>query len=165
MRVWKVILGLVAIGIVGAWVGYWLGFAAGWATDAEFPLHIGGGARAIGLSIALSFLSVMGGLWWFVARPVSRLRDLLSTGIPAHATILRVWRMGTWSIGVGRRQREYGFELEVHPDGARDYRVEAIGLLDELEEPALLPGAEVDVRYDPVDPMSVAVVGPVIGSA
>ena len=50
MKAWKIVVSLVVIGIVGAWVGYWIGHALGWTSNAEFPLRIGGGDWAIGLS-------------------------------------------------------------------------------------------------------------------
>ena len=161
MRAWMIVLVLVVIGIVGAWAGYWIGHAVGWSTDAEFPFRIGAGDRAIGLSIGVSFLSVMAGVGWFVARPLRRVRRLLATGVPGHATIRRVWRTGLYlAPRGGSGQHQLGFELEVHPDGGRDYVTTATGLLSEAEEAALTPGAEVTVRYDPVHPSSVAVVGP-----
>ena len=85
MRAWMIVVALVVIGVAGAWTGYWIGHAAGWTTDAEFPLTIGGGDRAIGLSIGASFLAVMAGAGWFVARPLLRVRRLLATGAPGRA--------------------------------------------------------------------------------
>lgn len=166
MRAFVTVLVLVIIGIVGAWVGYWIGHALGWTTDAEFPLHVGGGARAIGLSILVSFGSVMAGGGWFIARPLWRIRRLLATGTPGHATIRRVWRTGFFMTPRGgSRQRWLGFDLEVHPDGGRDYSATASGLLSEAEEEALKPGTEVTVRSDPSNCSSVAVVGPIVTSA
>ncbi len=159
MRAWVIVVALVLIGIVGAWVGYWIGHAVGWTTGAEFPFKIGAGERAIGLSIGVSFLSVMAGLWWFVARPVRIVRRLLTTGAPGHATVGKVWRTGV-SIGGWGDRHQLGFELEVHPDGRPDYAATAIGLMTEAEEATLKPGTEVNVRYDPSHPTSVAVIGP-----
>lgn len=165
MRAWVIVLLLIGIGIVGAWVGYWAGHALGWSTNAEFPLRVGGGDRAILLSILVSFGSVMVGAWWFVARPLRRIRRLLASGVPGHATIRRVWRTGVYAAGrgdVGRHQ--LAFELEVHPDGGGDYATAALGMLSEAEEKPLRPGVEVDVRVDPAHPRSVAVVGPLVHS-
>lgn len=165
MRAAVIVLALVAIGIVGAWVGYWIGHAFGWTTDAEFPLRIGAGAWAIGLSILVSFLSVMAGIGWFVARPLARMRRLLATGAPGHATVRRVWRTGLFMRSRGGPSRhQLGFELDVHPDDGGVYRTTATGLLDEAGEASLAPGAEVTIRYDPAHPASVAVVGPMATS-
>lgn len=54
-RVSLIVLG----GIIGGWVGYWLGHLAGWSTDAQWPLHVGGGTGAILLSMAMSVLGVL----------------------------------------------------------------------------------------------------------
>jgi len=161
MRAFVIVLALVVIGIIGAWVGYWIGHALGWTTNAEFPLRIGGGAWAIGLSILLSFGSVMAGVGWFVARPLRGIQRLLASGAPGHATIRKVWRTGlSRTPRGGSRQRWLGFELEVHPDGGGDYVAKANGLLSEADEAALKPGTEVAVRFDPSNRASVAVVGP-----
>ena len=165
MRAWKIVLVLVAIGILGAWVGYWIGHAAGWSLNAEFPLRIGGGQGAILLSMAVSFGSVMAGIGWFVARPFRRIRRLAATGTAAHATIRRMWRTGLytarWQDGP---RHELAFEVEVHPDGGPGYATRALGLLSEAEEAALKPGVEAAVRYDPSHPSFVVVVGPMAAS-
>ena len=163
MRAWVIILILVAIGFVGAWVGYWIGHAVGWSTNADFPLSIGGGERAIGLSILVSFLSVVAGGLWFIARPMMNIRRLLASGRAAHATVRRAWRTGVstsrLSFGDGVRH-QVAFELEMHPDGGGDYETPALGMLTDDEEAEIKPGTEVSVRYDPGHPRSVAVVGP-----
>jgi len=166
MRAWVIVVMLVAIGIVGAWVGYWIGHALGWTTGAEFPLTIGAGDRAIGLSILVSFGSVMAGVGWFIARPLSRMRRLLATGATGQATVRRMWRTGLFMRSRGRvGQHQLAFELDVHPDGGTDYTASATGLLDEVQEAAVGPGMDVTIRYDPAHPMSVAVVGPLATSA
>jgi hypothetical protein len=166
MRAFVTVVGLVVIGIIGAWVGYWIGHALGWTSDAEFPLKIGGGAWAIGLSILVSFGCVMAGAGLFVARPLRNVRRLAANGTPGHATVGRTWRTG-FSVTPrgGSRQRLLGFELEVHPEGGGDYAAKATGLLTEAEEKALTPGTEVTVRYDPLNRASVAVVGPMATAA
>ena len=165
MRASVRVLILVAIGIVGAWAGYWIGHALGWTTNAEFPARIGGGERAILLSIGLSFLSVMGGLWWLVARPLMGIRRLLATGKPGHATVRRVWRTGITMSRPDRKERELGFDLEVHPDAGEDYPATALGIIGEIDEPTITPGSEVAVRFDPERPTRVVVVGPMVPSA
>jgi len=166
MKAWIIVVILVIIGIVGAWVGYWIGHALAWTADAVFPFQIGGGERAIGLSILLSFLSVMAGVWWLVARPLRRIGRMAATGTPARATIRRAWRTGLFMNRRGDSPRhQLSFDLEVHPDDGRDYATTGTGLLTEAEEASLKPGEEATVRYDPAHPRFVVVVGPMAASA
>lgn len=157
MRAWVIVVLLVILGIVGGWVGYWVGHAAGWTTNAVFPLQIGGGDRAILLSILLSFTSVMVGLWWLVAMPLRRVRRLLASGTPGRARIVKVWHTGL----TRGPEHQLGFELEMHPEGASVYAAKAIGLATAEDEAVLKQGIEVSVRYDPDHPATAAVVGPV----
>jgi len=160
MRGWVIVLLAIAAGVVGAWVGYWIGHALGWTTNAEWPLRIGGGDRAILLSMGLSFLSVVGAGGLLVARPMLRERRLLATGRQARATIIKVWRTGLSARGVlGGARRQLGFDLEVHPDGGTAYVAHAVDLVRPAEVDAFAPGAEVNVRYDPAKPTHVAVEG------
>ena len=155
MRGVVIVLVAVLAGIVGAWVGYWIGHALGWTTDAVWPGQIGGGDRAILLSIGLSVLSVAAAGGVLVALPRRRERRLLTTGRPGHATIVKAWRTGIRA----NRLRQLGFELEVHPDGAADYQAHATGMIDGAELDTYAPGVEVNVRYDPAHPTRVAVEG------
>ena len=160
MRGWVIVVLAIAVGIVGAWVGYWVGHALGWTTNAEWPLRIGGGDRAILLSMGLSFLSVVGAGGLLVARPMLRERRLLATGQQARATILKVWRTGLSARGVlGGTRKQLGFDLEVHPDGRAAYTVHATGFVSAVDVGAFAPGVEVNVRYDPANPTRVAVEG------
>jgi hypothetical protein len=159
MKAWVIVVIAVVAGIVGAWVGYWLGDALGWTTNAVWPLQIGGGDRAIVLSILLSFASVMSVVGWLVGQPLRRERRLLATGQKAHATILKVWRTGLSASGARGRRRQLGFELEVHSGLGTAYRVRTTDMLNVAGLDAFAPGVEVDVRYDPAHPTRVAVEG------
>jgi len=150
---------LVALGIVGGWVGYWLGHALGWTVNAEWPLRIGGGERAIVLSAGLSFLSVMAGLGWLIVRPQWRNRRLLASGVPARATVVKVWRTGVSTGGLGGSRRELGFDLTVHPASGFDYGARSTRFVHPAEMKDLVAGAEVSVRCDPKNPARVAVEG------
>ena len=57
------VLWMVLGGIVGGYLGYWIGHLAGWSTDADWPLRIGGGQGAIAMSIALAILGVVIAGW------------------------------------------------------------------------------------------------------
>jgi hypothetical protein len=153
MKAWVIVVLAIAAGIVGAWLGYW-------TTNAVWPLQIGGGDRAILLSIALSALSVAAVGGWFVARPLQRERRLLVTGRQAHATVRKAWRTGlTARDGAGKTRKQLGFELEMHPDGGAAYTVHTTDMLDAATLDAFAPGVEVNVRYDPTHPTRVAVEG------
>jgi len=52
------VLWMVLGGIVGGYIGYWIGDLAGWSTDADWPLEIGGGGGAIAMSICLAVVGV-----------------------------------------------------------------------------------------------------------
>ena len=160
MKAWVIVVLAIATGVVGAWLGYWMGHALGWTTNARWPLQIGGGDRAILLSILTSFASVMAVTWWFVARPLRRERRLLATGRQAHATVRKAWRTGlTARDAAGKTRKQLGFELEVHPDGGAAYTVRTADMLDAATLDAFAPGVEVIVRYDPAHPTRVAVEG------
>ena len=159
MRAWIIVVLAIVAGIVGAWIGYWIGHALGWTTNAEWPLQIGGGDRAILLSILVSVGSVMAVGGWFVARPLRQVRRLLVTGREAHATVLKVWRTGLTARTGSGSWRQLGFDLEVHPADRAAYTTHATGLVDPAELAAFAPGVEVNVRYDPARPTHVAVEG------
>jgi hypothetical protein len=165
MKAWMIVITLIVLGVIGAWAGYWIGHVVGWTTDAEFPLRIGGGDRAIGLSMLLSFGAVVAGAGWLVARPLRRTRHLVDEGAPGHATVLRFWRTGLTASGAEGKRHQVAFDLEMHPGDGTDYPAKALGMLDEAAESALAPGGEVAVRYDPGHPRSVAVVGPMAAAA
>lgn len=58
-RGWLRVLMMVAVGIVGGWGGYWLGHLAGWSSEADWPVQIGGGMGAILLSIGMALAGVL----------------------------------------------------------------------------------------------------------
>jgi uncharacterized membrane protein YeaQ/YmgE (transglycosylase-associated protein family) len=158
MRAWVIVVLAIAAGVVGAWVGYWIGHALGWTTNAVWPLQVGGGDRAILLSILASFASVMAVVGLLVGRPLQRERRLLATGRQAHATVLKAWRTGlTARDAEGKTRKQLGFELEMHPEGGAAYTVHTTDLLDAATLDAFRPGVEVNVRYDPAHPTRVAV--------
>jgi hypothetical protein len=160
MKAWVIVVLAIAAGVVGAWLGYWAGHALGWTTNAVWPLQIGGGDRAILLSILASFASVMAVVGLLVARPLQRERRLLATGRQAHATVRKAWRTGlTTRDAAGKTRKQVGFELEMHPDGGAAYTVHTTDLLDAATLDAFAPGVEVNVRYDPAHPTRVAVEG------
>lgn len=128
---------------------------------AEWLFRIGGGDRAILLSIGLSFLSVMAGLGWLAVRPLRRNRRLLRTGRLARATILKVRRTGISTSRLAGTRRLLDFDLQVHPESGADYEAHTTRSVSPAELDAFAPGVEVAVRFDPAKPARVAIESPV----
>jgi len=158
-RVMRIVL-LVACGVVGAWVGYWLGYLAGWSKNAEWPGTIGGGTGAILVSIGMSVLFVaVAGLLVFLL-PQRGIARVLASGSPAKATVVSAAKTGGRRTGRHGTSHQVSCELDVClPDGSI-YRTRATQFVAPGVEQALRPGATLAVRYDPVKPRKVAIVGP-----
>jgi len=90
----------------------------------------------------------------------SEARLLLQTGVPAWATILRLWDTG---ITVND-DPVVGLEVEVRPspptEGAPFRAVIPKSRISRLDVPRVQPGETVAVRYDPNDPSRVALDDP-----
>lgn len=90
----------------------------------------------------------------------SEARLLRQTGVPAWATILRLWDTG---ITVND-DPVVGLEVEVRPspptEGAPFRAVIPKSRISRLDVPRVQPGETVAVRYDPNDPSRVALDDP-----
>jgi hypothetical protein len=73
-------------------------------------------------------------------------------GLPAEATVLKVWDTG-WTINDDPR---VGLLLQVRPPGGTPYQVETKSVVSRLVVARLQPGAVVQVRYDPHDARKVS---------
>ncbi len=84
--------------------------------------------------------------------------QLAATGMPAQAVIVAVRDLGG-SIRMGGQlpQQRLQIDLEVQPPNGAPYRTSATQLVSTLHFARLQPGATVQVRYDPSNPMRVAV--------
>ncbi len=161
VKAWVIVLLAVLAGIIGAWVGYWVGHALGWTTDAEWPLRIGGGNRAIVLSIGLAFLAAVDTAAMLIARPMLRERRLLATGRRSRARIVRVWRTGLRTRSdAGASRTQLGFDLLVEPDDRPAFAARATSLVNSGDVDAFEPGVLVDVQFDPESPTLVALAVP-----
>lgn len=79
--------------------------------------------------------------------------QIRASGVPAKATVLRIWETGT-------RVNEnpvVGFELEIHVEGLPAWKAETKALVSILAIPRIQPGEVLDVFYDPADPTRVAI--------
>jgi hypothetical protein len=79
---------------------------------------------------------------------------ILSTGLPAQATISRIWETGT---RVNDRPL-VGFELQVWPPGGAPYVAQCSMIVSPLAIPRIQPGATVAVKIDRADASKVAIV-------
>jgi len=85
--------------------------------------------------------------------------QLLATGMPAQARILGVRDLGgSIQIGGQMPQHRLQIDLEVYPNGGQPFRASPSQLVSMLAIPRVQPGATVEVRFDPMNPMRVAVV-------
>ena len=88
-------------------------------------------------------------------RRSAQARALLQSGVPAEATILRIWQTGTML----NNNPEIGLELEVRPAGGLPFRAETRLFAQLIQLAHFQPGATLQVRYDPQDTRKVAVEG------
>ncbi len=151
------ILICVLCGIAGGWIGYWIGHAAGWSTNAEWPGQVGGGTRAILMSIGTSVLFVALAAIAVFYVPQRGLSQLQESGVTAQATVIDISE-----TGASRRTREgtrhqIRCVLEVCPPDGVSYRARAVQFVSAATEEALRPGTVVAVRVDPSAPEHVAI--------
>ncbi len=78
---------------------------------------------------------------------------ILSSGIPAQATISRIWETGVQV----NNQPQVGFALQVWPPNGAPYMTEVKMVVSALVIPRIQPGAVVAVKIDPADPRKVAI--------
>jgi hypothetical protein len=76
----------------------------------------------------------------------------LKGGLPAQATILRIWDTGTTI----NDNPVVGFLLEVHPQNSPTYQAESKSMIPRLSIPQFQPGATVPVKIDPQNQARVA---------
>ena len=78
--------------------------------------------------------------------------EVRANGLPATATVLKIWETG---IRINNNP-VVGFLLEVHAEGLLPYKAETKALISILRIPQIQPGATLKVKYNPDDPMQVA---------
>ena len=88
---------------------------------------------------------------WFIIRRVTggskADRQLMQTGVPAQATIVRIWETGVQV----NMSPQVGMLLEVQPPGQPPFQAETKTVISQLMIPQFQPGAIVPVKYDPTD--------------
>lgn len=83
---------------------------------------------------------------------VSDAKTLQEIGLPAEATILKIWDTGM----TVNDDPVVGFLLDVRPAGKPPYQAESKLRISRLDIPQVQPGTVVAVRIDPKDPKHVA---------
>lgn len=81
-------------------------------------------------------------------------KRLLTTGVPAIATIMQIWETGT---RINDRPM-VGFALQVQPQGGQPFQAQCQMVVSPLQIPSIQPGTQVQVKYDPANPSKVAIV-------
>ena len=77
---------------------------------------------------------------------------LLQEGVPAQATILKIWDTGVTL----NDNPQVGMLLEIHPTNQEPFRVEMKSVISRIALAQVQPGRVVPVRYDPANPSKVA---------
>ena len=83
---------------------------------------------------------------------MAQTRTLMANGVPAQATILKMWDTGT----TVNDNPLVGLLLEVRPQDRPAYQVQTQSLVSRLKIPLVQTGATVPVKFDPSDPAKVA---------
>lgn len=79
-------------------------------------------------------------------------KRILAHGVPAQATITRIWETGVRI----NNQPQVGFDLQVQQPGAAPYAAQTQMVVSALAIPRIQPGAVVRAKVDPADPSKVA---------
>jgi hypothetical protein len=135
-----IVFGLMWIPFTGIFVGM-IGLPEGSYDWLELPAITRTSMILTGVFAGASMLLLIGG-------PIVsglRNRTVRSEGLPARAKILKIWDTGTTI----NQNPVVGMLLEVHPPGGATFEAETEQLISRLQIPAIQPGMELEVKYDP----------------
>ena len=79
-------------------------------------------------------------------------QQLLMTGVPANGRILQLMDTGMFV----NNNPQVRIVVEVQPPGGAPYQAQCTMVLSYLAIPRVQPGCQVPVRYDPTNPMRIA---------
>ena len=111
-----------------------------------------------GITIAISLIFTIVVLFFVfrifrnVTGGIKSNNQLLMTGEPAQATVLRLWDTGVML----NNNPQVGLALEVQPSNRPSYQVETKQFISHIRLSQVQPGSTVAVRVDPTDPSKVA---------
>ncbi len=109
--------------------------------------------------IALSLVLVFGLLGKF-KREQEQTQRLLAMGTPAQGRVLQIAATGQSVTVMGARNLRVMIALEVQLPGHPPYQAQIAPLVSELLIPSIQPGALVNLRVDPQNPLNIAIAGP-----
>jgi len=84
---------------------------------------------------------------------------LLKTGVPARGRILQLGTTGGSVAVMGHRHLKLILTVEVQPQSGAPYVATFEQLISELQVPSVQPGATIELRVDPQNPMKMALAG------
>jgi hypothetical protein len=87
-------------------------------------------------------------------------QKVLQTGVQATATIISIRDTGTRI----NDNPVIAMQLQVQPTGAPSFQAEVKETISILQIPQFQPGAQLEVKYDPMQPTSVAIVSLISGA-
>lgn len=107
-------------------------------------------ASGIGFSLAITAIVVVGTIGaaiFFFSYSKNLTAGSIKNGTTAPATIMKTWDTGTTI----NDDPVVGFALDVHPQNESAFQVETKQLISRIQIGAFLPGAQVEVVYDPAN--------------
>jgi hypothetical protein len=99
------------------------------------------------------FAKVFGG----ITKRTQDTERLMATGMPAQGRVLGISTTGTSLTVMGHRHLDLVLQMEVQLPGRPPYMAQFNQLVSELRVPSLQPGAMVQLRVDPTNPMHMVV--------
>ena len=86
--------------------------------------------------VAVVVVAISAGVYWIFFRPLLRAQSLLEHGLPADATVLKVWDTGTTI----NDDPQLGLLLEVRPAGDPPFQAESKSVISRLVAGEMRPG-------------------------
>lgn len=118
----------------------------------------------IGIIVTLTTLAAVGGTMFFVFKAFggihkkqAEVQQLLATGQPATGRIMGLGTTGTSLTVMGHRHLDVILTVEVQVPGRPPYTVQTTQMISELRLPSVQPGAQVQLRVDPMNPNRIAI--------
>lgn len=134
-NIWKI--GLV-IGLLGAMAGIISAMVV---------------APLIGTVVLVIMCAVFGLIWFIFLGPLFRNAKILKTGLPAQATILRIWDTGVTI----NDNPQLGLDLELSAEGRPNWTAKSKLVVSRLEVHQYKAGMTLHARFNPENPQEVAV--------